>query len=73
MQVLNKQYHDKNNALQQKYEDIITEMNVFKNSLCKKIQIFEECKEDLLREVNDLETQRKDKRSWVAEIELREK
>ena len=48
-------------------------MNTFKTSLCKKIQIFEESKEDLLREVNDLENIRKDKRTWVSEIEAREK
>lgn len=48
-------------------------MSAFKNSLCKKIQVFEESKEDLLREVNDLENIRKDKRTWMAELEAREK
>jgi len=41
--------------------------------LSKKIQVFEESKEDLMREVNDLENIRKDKKTWVAEIEGREK
>ena len=48
-------------------------MNTFKENLGKKIQVFEESKEDLLREVADLENIRKDKRTWVAEIEAREK
>ena len=56
MKVLNKRFTDKNTVLQERYEDIILEMNNFKNNLSKKIQVFEENKEDLLREVNDLET-----------------
>ena len=48
-------------------------MSTFSKSLSKKIQVFEESKEDLMREVNDLENIRKDKKTWVAEIEGREK
>jgi len=48
-------------------------MNTFKTSLSKKIQVFEESKEDLMREVNDLENIRKDKKTWVSEIEARDK
>ena len=48
-------------------------MSSFQKSLSKKIQVFEESKEDLMREVNDLENIRKDKKTWVTEIEGREK
>lgn len=37
MKVLNQRFTDKNTLLQEKYEDIILEMNNFKNNLCKKI------------------------------------
>ena len=73
MKILNQQYQDKNTILQQRYEEIINEMNSFKTNLSKKIQIFEESKEDLMREVNDLESIRKDKRTWVTELEAKEK
>lgn len=73
MKVLNQQYVDKNSLMQQRYEEIILEMNTFKESLGKKIQVFEESKEDLLREVADLENIRKDKRTWISELEAREK
>ena len=73
MKVLNQQYVDKTSLMQQRYEEIILEMNTFKESLGKKIQVFEESKEDLLREVADLENIRKDKRTWISELEAREK
>ena len=63
---------EKHSVLQERYEDILNEMNNFRVNLTKKIQVFEETKDDLIKEANDLETITKDKRTWVAEIEVRE-
>ena len=63
---------EKHSVLQERYEDILNEMNNFRVNLTKKIQVFEETKDDLIKEANDLETITKDKRTWVAEIEARE-
>ena len=62
----------KRSVLQERIEDILSEMTTFKTNLTKKIQIFEETKDDLIKEANDLETITKDKKTWVAEIQAKE-
>ena len=59
--------------LYETYEQIMKEMTTFKDSLSSKIELFEGRKDDILKQVTELETQHKEKKTWIEELDKKEK